>query len=214
MKTFTVLVLAATLATAAHAQPNGRLKLGVAVGFHEYSNGNFSVQSVSISPHYGIGFSSNTHRQGLSFGLRGGIGIAHPDRSDDVAGSRIQTGSLRSVAVMGGAGSTYRTGPLSIGLAVVAGPSFNKFSLDEAMRVAYRDHYGATLNSIEVKHSVAVRPNVSIWYNLTDRLGLQSSVGYTANRPTVETTINGVTTRGRWNADRWSYQTGFAFGIF
>jgi opacity protein-like surface antigen len=213
-KILTVLVLAAMFASAAHAQPGGRIKLGAGVGFTEYANGKFSGKSMSISPEYHIGLTSNGNRQGLSFGLKGGFGYSHPDRSDFIAGTRTPTGSLRVLSVMAGAGPTYRTGPLSIGVAVVAGPSFNKFSVDESMRAAYRDQYGATLNSINVKHSVAVRSNLSVWYNLTSRFGLHSSLGYTVNRPTVETTVNGETSRGHWNMDRWSHRTGVAFGFF
>jgi hypothetical protein len=65
-----------------------------------------------------------------------------------------------------------------------------------------------------VKNSLVVRPDVSLWYNLTSRVGLHSSVSYTMNRPEVKTTVDGVPTWSRWVADRWSYQAGLAFGVF
>jgi hypothetical protein len=213
-KTFTALVLAAMMATTAHAQPGSRLALGAGVGFQNYRDGAFSGRSTTLVPEYHFGLTPHSDRQGLSFGLKGGLGYSRPDRSDFIGGFETSTGSLRVFSVMVGAGPSYRSGPLRIGVGVVAGPSFNSFTVDDAARAAYRDRLGATLNSIDVKNSVVVRPDVSLWYNFTDRMGLHSSVSYTTNRPIVETTVDGVRTRTRWNADRWSYQAGLAFGVF
>jgi len=212
-KTITALVLGAMLATAAHAQP-GRVTLGAGVGLTEYANGKFSGKSLSVVPQYHVSLTPRGNRQGLRFGFKGGIGYSHPDRSDFIGGVETTTGSLRVIQVMAGLGPSYRSGPLDIGVGVIAGPSFNKFSVDAEARDAYRARYGATLNSITVKNSVAVRSGVSLWYGLTNRVGLHSSVSYTVNRPTVETVIDGVSYGGKWNADRWSYQAGLGFGLF
>ena len=118
------------------------------------------------------------------------------------------------VSVLVGAGPSYRTGPFSVGLGVVAGPSFNNFSVDDAARVAYSDRVGATLNSITAKNSITVRPNLGLWYDLTSRVALHSSVDYTVNRPRVLTDIDGTISSERWMLDRWSYQAGLAYGLF
>jgi len=213
-KTFMTLVFATMVATAAQAQPGDHLALGAGVGFQNYVNSGFSGKSVSIVPEYHFGLTPHSDRQGWSIGLKGGIGYSQPDRSDMIGGFETRTGRLRMVPVMVGAGPSYRSGPLRIGVGVVAGPSINKFSVDDAARAAYRDRLGATLNSIDVKNSIAVRPDVSLWYNLTSRVGLHGSLSYTSNHPNVDTTVDGVRTRTRWNADRWSYQTGLALGVF
>lgn len=213
-KTCTMLVLATLVATAAHAQPGDHLALGVGVGFHNYRDNAFQGTNVAIIPEYHFGLTSHSDREGLSFGLKAGLGYARPDRNDFIGGVETTTGTLRMVALMVGAGPSYRSGPIRIGMGVVVGPSFNKIDVDDAARVAYRNRLGQTLNSIDMKNSFAARPDVSVWYNLTDKVGLHSSVGYTINRPTVETTVDGVTSSTRWNADRWSYQAGLAYGIF
>jgi len=215
MKTaFTTFVLVAVLATAAHAQPGERLALGAGVGLNDYVDGAFHGKKVNIVPEYHFGLTPHSDRDGLSFGLKGGIGYAHPDRSDGVAGAETTTGSLRVLSVMAGAGPSYRRGPLRLGMGVVAGPSFNTFTVSDQARAAYRDRLGATLNSIKVKNSVTVRPDVSLWYNVADKWGIHSAVSYTSNRPTVETTVDGVTTKTQWKTDRWSYRAGLAYGIF
>lgn len=210
----TMLVFATMLATAAHAQPGNHLALGAGVGFHNYASGSFSGKNVMLVPEYHFGLTPHADREGLNFGLKAGLGYSNPDRSDPVGGLETSTGTLRMVSLMVGAGPSYHSGPLRVGMGVVVGPSFNKFSVSDAARVAYRDRLGETLNAIEVKNSFAARPDVSLWYNFTEKVGLHSSVGYTINRPVVETTVDGVKTQSRWKADRWSYQAGLAFGVF
>lgn len=212
-KLITALALGALFATAAHAQP-GRVTIGAGVGFRNYVDNKFSGTSTAIVPEYHLGFGERSDRNGLRWGLKGGIIYSHPDFSDFVAGSETSIGSLQVVSAMGGFGPSYRNGPFAIGLGVVAGPSFNKFTIDDAARDAYSTRLDATLNSVKVKNSLAVRSGVSAWYNLTHRLGVHSTVSYTANRPTVETTIDGVTTQSKWKMDRWSYQMGLGIGLF
>ena len=213
-KTCTALVLATMLATTAHAQPGKHFALGAGVGFKEYSDGAFRSRSGMIIPEYHFGLTPHADRDGLSFGLKGGIGYSNPERDDAIGGFETTTGKLRMVPVMVGAGPSYRNGPLRVGMGVVAGPSFNKFSVDDAARAAYRERLGETLNSINVRNSIAARPDLSVWYNLSEKVGLHTSVSYTFNRPTVETTVDGVQSSSRWNIDHWSYQAGLAFGIF
>ena len=213
-KTCTALVQAAMLATTAHAQPGKHLALGAGVGIHDYSDNSFRSRSASIIPEYHFGLTPHSDADGFSFGLKGGINYAQPERDDFIGGLETTTGKLRLFPVMVGAGPSYRSGPLRVGMGVVVGPSFNKFTVNDAARVAYRDRLGETLNAIEVKNSFAARPDVSVWYNFSEKVGLHTSVSYTINRPVVETTVDGVQTESRWKTDHWSYHAGLAYGIF
>jgi len=213
-KTLAAFVLAAILPASAHAQPGDHAALGAGIGFNNYVNGAFSGKTVSVVPEYHFSLTPHADREGLSFGLKGGVGYSQPDRNDFIGGFETKTGSLRMVSVMVGAGPSYRSGPLRLGVGVVAGPSFNTFSVDDGARTAYRDRNGSSLDAIRVKNSLVVRPDVSLWYNFTDRVGLHSSVSYTSNRPKAETTVDGVSTSDRWVTDRWSYQAGLAVGVF
>ncbi|HZI88936.1 MAG TPA: hypothetical protein VFD83_00620, partial [Candidatus Polarisedimenticolia bacterium] len=130
-KTCTTLALVTMLATTAHAQPGKRLALGAGVGTQNYVNGAFTGKGTRIVPEYHFGLTPHSDRQGLSIGLKGGLGYSQPDRSDPIGGFETTTGSLRIVSVMAGFGPSYRSGPLRVGMGVVAGPSFNKFSVDE-----------------------------------------------------------------------------------
>jgi hypothetical protein len=213
-KAIAAIILAAVMATAAQAQPGDRLMLGAGIGFQNYRDGAFSNRNPAIVPEYRFGVASHSHRDGVSFGLTGGIGYSNPDRSESIGGVETRTGNLRTVQLMAGAGPSYRSGPLRIGVDVSAGPSFNRLSVDDAARTAYRSRLGETLNSIQVQNSLVAGPAASLWYDLTPRLGLHTSVGYTVNRPVVKTTVDGATSSTRWNADSWSYEAGVGFGLF
>lgn len=213
-KGIAALVLAFVMATAVHAQPGEHVALGAGVGFHDYADKSFSSSNPSLVPEYRVALTPHSPHKGFRFDLKGGIGYSNPERHDFIGGAETKSGNLRMMPLMVGAGPTYRTGPLRIGLGVVAGPSFNNFSVDQAARAAYRDRLGATLNSIEARNSLAVRPDASIAYTIAPWLGLQTSVSYTINRPLVRTTVDGVTTSTRWKTDKLGYQAGLLFGVF
>ncbi|HTM57541.1 MAG TPA: outer membrane beta-barrel protein [Candidatus Udaeobacter sp.] len=214
-KLLAALILVAILAPGAQAQPGSRVSLGAGAGWTNYSNGAFTDKGPSLVPEYHFQLKPSSERtNGLKWGVKGGLGYSTPDRHDMIGGFDTKTGNLRMIPVMVGGGPSYQMGPMRLGAGVVAGASFNHFTVDDAARTGYRDRLGSTLNSINAKNSVAVRPDVSLWYNFTPSVGLHSSVSYTYNRPTVETTVNGVTTSERWNADHLGYQVGLAYGIF
>jgi len=207
------LALAAVIATPVHAQPDGHASIGAGLRFNDFADKSFSSKNPSIAPEYHFSL-HGSKKEGLGYGWRGGIGYSNVDRQDLIGGVPTHSGSLRMLPVMVGAGPTYRTGPLRVGMGVAVGPSFNKFTIDDAARAAYHDRLGATIASVDVHNSVAVRPDASLWYNLTSRVGVHTSVSYTFNRPVVETTVDGVTTSTRWKTDRLGYQAGFVFGVF
>src|SRR5262249_32977677 len=139
-KRIAALVLAATtaMATAAHAQPRGHLALGVGVGYHNFQNDAINTTGLSIVPEYHLGLSTNGRKEGWSWGLKGGVGYANTDLDEPIGGFETRNGKLRTIPVMVGAGPSYRTGPWRLGVGVVAGPSFNHFTVDDAARAAYR----------------------------------------------------------------------------
>ena len=115
---------------------------------------------------------------------------------------------------MGGVERAYRAGPLKVGVSGVVGPSFNHFDVNDAARTAYRNRLGRDLTSIKVKTSIAVRPELSGWYDLNRWSALHISFSYMINHPTVDTTAGGVTTSTTWKPDHFSAQNGFVVGVF
>ena len=215
-KLIAVVLLVAFSAAAAQAQPGSRVSLGGGIGWTNYSDGAFTTRTnPRLVPEYHFQLKAYSERtNGLKWGVKGGLGYSTPDRHDFIGAFETKTGSLRMIPVMAGGGPSYQMGPMRLAAGVVAGASFNHFTVDDAARTAYRDRLASTLNSINAKNSLVVRPDASLWYNFTPSLGLHSSMSWTFNRPRVETTVNGVTSSTRWNADHLGYQVGLAYGVF
>jgi hypothetical protein len=115
---------------------------------------------------------------------------------------------------MGGIQRAMRKGPWQVGFGVVAGGSINQFKVDQAARDAYLSRLGEVLTEIKVKNSLAVRPEISAWYDLGKWFGVQGSVSYLFNRPKAESTFDGVTTSSTWKTDHASAHIGLVVGIF
>jgi hypothetical protein len=208
------LFLVVTLAPAASAQTGKHVAIGAGLTYHKYVDDNFSQKNPGISFIYRIDLKPDGHKDGWKWEPKGGFGWFLADTAQDVAGLATHVGKVRARPFMGGIERSYRQGPLQAGLSAVVGPSFNHFNVDDVSRAVYRTRLGRELNDITVKTSIAVRPEVSVWYDLGPWLALHSSVSYMINRPTAEMTIGGTTTSTRWNTDHANFQIGLVVGIF
>jgi opacity protein-like surface antigen len=195
------LVGLATIASVADAQTGRHVALGVGLGFHKYVDGDFKQKSPSLSIIYRLAFKTGV-KDGWTLEPKGTIDWFKTDVRADVGTADVHIGKLRSIPVLVGAGPSYRHGRVKVGVAIVAGPSFNHFTADN------------TTTSIKVKNSVVVRPDTGIWYDVSSRLGLHANVGYVYNRPTADTSTGGSTTSEKWKTDHVNFSVGFAIGVF
>lgn len=113
-----------------------------------------------------------------SAGWRPDIGFGWTSRALEagIAGAPALA-TVRSKPVMGGIAYQQPVGQASLSLALVAGYSFNSLDLDETRTSPVR--------AVGVSNSFAWRPSATLWYDVTNRVGLQVSIGYLATRPEV-----------------------------
>ena len=207
------LLLVVMLAPAASAQTGKHVAIGAGITAHKYADSDFSTRNPSISFVYRITLKPGG-KQGWSWEPKGGFGWFTVDSDMEVGGSDTRIGKLRARPIMAGVERSYRAGPLKVGMSGVVGPSFNHFDVDDAARTAYHNRLGRDLTSIKVKNSIAVRPELSGWYDLNRWWALHVSISYMIDRPTVDTTAGGVTTSTTWKTDHLNAQIGFVVGIF
>ena len=205
------LLLVVMLAPAASAQTGKHVAIGAGITAHKYDS-DFSAKNPSISFVYRITLKPGG-QQGWSWQPKGGFGWFRVGTDMEVGGIDTRIGKLRARPIMGGVERSYRAGPLKVGVSGVVGPSFNHFDVDAAARTAYHN-LGRDLTSIKVKTSIAVRPELSGWYDLNRWLALHVAISYMIDRPTIDTTAGGVTTSTTWKTDHLNAQIGFAVGIF
>ena len=154
-----ILVLAAR--EVAFAQTGKHVAVGAGFVINEFDDSDFSQTNPSPTFEYRIRLKPDS-RQGWNWTLSGAFDWFRPDVARDIGGQSTRLGQLRARPVMAGIEREYTQGPVSFGISVVAGPSFNSFSVDDAARSAYRARLGRELNDVSVKTSFAVRPGVSL----------------------------------------------------
>lgn len=194
------LVGVAMIASAVQAQTGRRIALGVGLGLHKYVDSDFTQKNPGISLVYRLALKPGV-KEGWTLEPKATFDWFKTDVRADVGTVDTHIGKLRSIPVLVGAGPSYRHGRMKVGVAIVAGPSFNHFTAD-----------GST-SSIAVKNSLFVRPEASVWYDVSSRLGLHAGLSYVYNRPTAETTTGGSTTSAKWKTDHINFSLGFAIGI-
>jgi hypothetical protein len=194
------LVGVALLTSVAQAQTGRRIALGVGLGLHKYVDSDFTQKNPGISLVYRLALKPGV-KEGWALEPKATFDWFKTDVRADVGTVDTHIGKLRSIPVLVGAGPSYRHGRTKVGVAIVAGPSFNHFTADSSTR------------STAVKNSLFVRPEASVWYDVSSRLGLHAGLSYVYNRPTAETTAGGSTTSAKWKTDHINFSLGFAIGI-
>jgi opacity protein-like surface antigen len=191
----------AMFASAAQAQTGRHVALGVGLGYHKYVDSDFSQKNPGVSLVYRLAWKPGV-REGWTLEPKATFDYFKTDVKADVGTVDTHIGKLRSIPVLVGAGPAYRHGRTKVGVAILAGPSFNHFTGDKGT------------NPVTVKNSVVVRPETSLWYDVSSRLGLHAGVGYVYNRPTAKITSGASTTSEKWKTDHVNFSAGFAIGIF
>jgi len=208
------LCLLALVPMTAQAQTGKHVALGASIGLREFTDDHFSRKNPTVSVLYRISQHPNQHRQGWGWHLGGNFGYSNADFDTDLGTAETRIGTLKMIHPVAGVERAYRHDRVKVGFSVFAGPSFNKFSIDNEARAAYESQLGAPLENIEAKNSLAIRSGVGVWYDLNSWLGLHTGAHYLYNRPKVTTTAGGVSSTTEWRVDRVSLSAGLAVGIF
>ena len=212
-KSFLAMFLMLLATDPAVAQTGKRVALGAALGVSSYIDKDFSSTNPSIQPAYRVRLSTET-KDGWSWALKSGFGWSSRKTSSDIGGESTRLGKLQTILIMGGVQRVFRQGLWQFGGGIVAGPSINKFNVDRAARDAYQRRLGQVLDDVKVKTSIAVRPGVSVSYDLGKWFGVEGGVSYTFNRPKAETSVDGTTTSSTWKTDHTSASVGLVVGLF
>jgi len=125
-----------------------------------------------------------------------------------------ELGELRVRPLLAGYGYTWARGRTTITADIVGGFAINSFGLNATAEADYHSRLGAGNLRTSASNTFAVKPEVQVWRDLNDRIGLKINGGYLITRPSVTVTgASGEETRAV-HADTFLVTIGFVYSLF
>jgi hypothetical protein len=172
----------------------------------------FQSTDADHSDNFGVGIAWRLGRSKTGWSPSIGFSWYETGLRTAVAGRTTQVGSIHVRPIMFGYGYTWRRNRTAISANAVGGYSFNSISINNALRQAYLQDFNTWVAG-NIANSWVAKPALNFWYDLAPRFGLNLSLGYLLNRPTVILTTPAGRTRQRWNADMVTLSFGVVYGI-
>ena len=196
-----------TAAVPAAAQTKNRVALGVAVAGKLASG---DEAQGTYGP--GVTWRFGTSKEGWN--IKYGLNWYKAEISRDIANEVQAFGTLRVRPVMVGYGYTHVMGRSSVAGNVLGGYSFNKFSLHDSAASALRTSLGASSVVTDVANAFVLKPEISMWRNVSEKIGVNFNVGYIVSRPFVTVEADASQERRRIHADALTMSFGIVYSVF
>lgn len=176
---------------------NRRIAVGASIGRQHPTNERLD-SNMTLGPMVRIGVG-----RGLGFGL--GFSWFRTDLSS--ADTADTLGRITIRPVMAGLNYTLNDQTRwALSLSMVAGLAFNSFTFQES---TVRDGL-----ALDVANSFAMRPGVSLWYDINSRVAFNAFGGYVVTRPRTTFLEDGQFVRRAVRADAAVLSVGLAYKLF
>lgn len=195
------------VSSAASAQEGNRFAVG----------GSFTHRGVDSSTAHGgrgpgiqwrIGHSSE------GWGWQYGLNWYSLDIDRPIAGRVTPLGELRVRPFMGGYGYTHLMGPVAVTVDAIGGYALTRFDLQSEAATAYRESLGVRSVTVNMSNTPVVKPEVTVWVDLSRRIGLMANAGYIVARPLFTVSSSLGNDVERYRADAMSVTIGAVYKIF
>jgi hypothetical protein len=198
----------AALPATARAQTDNIVAVGVNVTARSPGDSHAAHGSQSI------GFTWRLGHAHTGWGWDYGFGWYAADIDRTVDGQATPAGELKLHPIAVGYGYTIVMGRTTVSSSLQGGYSFNTIDQSPVLSDVYRDRLGARSVQIDTANAFIVRPQVTAWYDLSRKVGIQFSASYTVARPriTVSSSLGDDTRRIR--ADMLALKVGAVYSIF
>lgn len=123
-------------------------------------------------------------------------------------------GELHIRPFMAGYGYTHLIGPTAIEGCVLGGYAFDSFETAPAAAGVYHDRLGADSLSTAAANTFVVKPEVSVWHDLSPKVGVNVTAGYMIARPTLTVSTTLGAERQRVRADMFMLKMGLVYSVF
>ena len=205
--TFLALFMALTIPVELQAQTTGRVAVGANVSMKR-------ALAEESRGHNSVGFLWRIGHGREGWGWKYGMNWYSTQIDAPVDGALQPFGKLRVRPIYAGYGYTHIIGRTKLSANLLGGYSFNSFSMDETFTNAYRAANGGDRVETSVSNSFALKPELSLWYDITEKFGFNVSTGYLIARPEVTVISSSGRERLRISADTMSLRAGLVYSIF
>jgi hypothetical protein len=171
------------------------------------------VVAVSFG-HLGVGLLWRIGHAKTGWGWHYGLSWYSTNLHQSIGDISTEFGRLTVWSIAAGYGYTKVIGRTAITAKTMGGYAFSSASLNPAAADAFHDRLGARSVSIDAGNTFVVKPEISVWYDINKKLGLNVSGGYIVARPHV--TVNSTLGEDRLSvrADMFMLKVGMAYSIF
>jgi len=202
-----LVAVAVFAALPAFAQTKGKIAVGAQVS-----------KRASTGPeahgHLGLGLLWRVGHSKTGFGWDWGLNWYSADIDRSIGGIMTELGELNVKPILGGYGYTHVIGRTAISAKAFAGYGFSSATMTPSAGDAYRDRLGARSITIDASNAFVMKPEVSVWQDLSEKIGLQASFGYMVARPHVAIRSTLGQDKRRVNADMLMFKVGMVYSIF
>ncbi len=123
-------------------------------------------------------------------------------------------GKLRVRPILVGYGYTQPVGRAKISVNLKGGYAFSSFRLRPTFVDAYGAALGAQIAQVDAANTFVLKPEVSTWIDLNEKVGLYITGGYMIARPRIAVTTTTGEDRRRVQADVIMLKIGAAYSVF
>ena len=204
-----LLIFVVAIATPAAAQSAGTFAVGGAIGTRMAPSSTVDGDLLGVGLLWRLGHGKE------GFGWEWGLNWFSSNVDHSFGGTpAFELGELHTRPLMAGYGYTHLIGPTAIKGSVQGGYAFTSFEAAPSAALVYRDRLGVASLSTDVANTFVVRPQLSIWRNVSRKVGVNVTAGYMIARPTLSiSTILGEE-RLRVNADMFMLKMGVVYSVF
>jgi hypothetical protein len=202
-----VLIAAVLTPAELFAQSTGKLAVGASV------SSKFAGASDTRGG-TGIGFLYRWGHGREGWGWKYGISWYSAELGRSLEGTQSDFGKLQVRPFLAGYGYTQIIGRTKLSANLMGGYAFTSFSPHDSFDQAYRALRGVDAIDTSSSNVFVIRPEVSLWYDVSKKVGFNLGAGYVIARPEVTVTSSLGRDRHRVHADMFSIKAGLVYSVY
>jgi hypothetical protein len=162
----------------------------------------------------GLGFLWRIGHGRQGWGWKYGLNWYSAELQRPIGAEDREFGELNVRPFMGGYGYTHMVRGTKVSANVLGGFAFTSFSIRDDYSLAYSfNSRGASIDA-DVSKTWVLKPEVSAWFDVARKVGINASAGYMIARPQLKVTSALGREQTRLNADVVMIKIGAVYSIF